>query len=332
MIISRLFYLSTVFCIVTALTSCHEEPLRINHELGIFPDSVMALEGLNTEYDDYNIDIEAGYIESSRQVVFSSSRVSAGGEFNIVQGKIWYQFGQTTGYFQLYSGMTSDTFLGNLIAVFNTSADEFGPLRFFNSRNGLEYMAVATLTEENGLDIVFTSYIPTYSPATHFDAPLPATLFNSPHNDAYLSLGTTGDTAWFCSDRGGNFDIYCITRPWQSELDEWFTSAPAPAVKADSINSSHDEKCPFVKGRYMVFASDVPGGEGGFDLYYSIFRDGKWSSPVNMGPEINSPANEFRPVLGIDLKFENQFLVFSSDRPGGKGGFDLYLTGISLPR
>lgn len=87
MIISRLFYLSTVFCIVTALTSCHEEPLRINHELGIFPDSVMALEGLNTEYDDYNIDIEAGCIESSRQVVFSSSRGSAGGEFNIVQGK-----------------------------------------------------------------------------------------------------------------------------------------------------------------------------------------------------------------------------------------------------
>ena len=56
-------------------------------------------------------------------------------------------------------------------------------------------------------------------------------------------------------------------------------------------------------------------GLGGFDLYYSVFRNGKWSSPVNMGPEINSPANEYRPVLGIDLKFENRFLIFSSDRP-----------------
>ncbi len=331
MTIIRLICLSSVFCIGIALTGCHEEPLRINHELGIFPDSVMILEGLNTEYDDYNIDIEAGRIQSSRQVVFSSNRESAGGEFNIVNGMIRYMFGQTTGDFQLYSEMTSDAFIDRLIAVFNTAADEFGPLRFFNSRNGLEYMAVTTHQEESGLDMVFISYIPTYSPATVFNTSVPATLFNSPHNDAYLSLGTTGDTAWFCSDRGGDFDIYTLTRPWGSELDEWFTSAPAPAVRVDSINSGHDEKCPFVKGRYMVYASDMPGGEGGFDLYYSIFRDGKWSSPVNMGPGINSAANEYRPVLGIDLKFENQFLIFSSDRPGGKGGFDLYLTGISLP-
>ena len=81
----------------------------------------------------------------------------------------------------------------------------------------------------------------------------------------------------------------------------------------------------------MVFASDMPGGSGGFDLYYSVFRNGKWSSPVNLGPEINSTANEYRPVLGIDLKYENRFLIFSSDRSGGKGGYDLYFTGISLP-
>jgi hypothetical protein len=45
--------------------------------------------------------------------------------------------------------------------------------------------------------------------------------------------------------------------------------------------------------------------------------------PVNLGPDINSAANEYRPVLGVDLKFENHFLIFSSDRPGGKGGYDL---------
>ena len=106
--------------------------------------------------------------------------------------------------------------------------------------------------------------------------------------------------------------------------------AATPSL-VDSINSTWDDKCPFVRGRYMVFASEMQGGMGGFDLYYSVFRNGKWSSPVNMGPGINSAANEYRPVLGIDLKFENFFLIFSSDRSGGKGGYDLYFTGISLP-
>lgn len=328
---SRLTFLLTVFCIVTALSGCREEPLKINYELGIFPDSVMALEGLNTQWDDYNMDIEASRINASRQVVFSSNRKSSGGEFDLVSGTVGYTFGQTTGYFSMYSDMTSDSFVEGLLPLFNTGGDEYGPLRFFNGSNGLEYMAAATQTSANGLDIVYTSYIPVYSNPPAFEAPVPVSLFNSSSDDAYLSLGTTGDTAWFCSDRGGNFDIYTTVRPWQLDMDEWFTSEPVIPAAVDSINTGSDEKCPFVRGRYMLFASDMSGGYGGFDLYCSVFRNGKWSSPVNLGPDINSAANEYRPVLGVDLQFENHFLIFSSDRPGGKGGYDLYLTGITLP-
>ena len=329
---SRLTFLLTVFCIVTALSGCREEPLKINYELGIFPDSVMALEGLNTQWDDYNMDIEASRINASRQVVFSSNRKSSGGEFDLVSGTVGYTFGQTTGYFSMYSDMTSDSFVEGLLPLFNTGGDEYGPLRFFNGSNGLEYMAAATQTSANGLDIVYTSYIPVYSNPPAFEAPVPVSLFNSSSDDAYLSLGTTGDTAWFCSDRGGNFDIYTTVRPWQLDMDEWFTSEPVTPAAVDSINTGSDEKCPFVRGRYMLFASDMSGGYGGFDLYCSVFRNGKWSSPVNLGPDINSAANEYRPVLGVDLQFENHFLIFSSDRPGGKGGYDLYLTGITLPQ
>jgi len=331
MVNSRLINLFTVFFILAAVTGCREEPLKINYELGIFPDSVITLDGLNTQFDDYNMDIEASRINSTRQVVFSSNRNSSGGEFDLVSGIVAYMFGQTTGYFQLDSDMKPDPFLESLTSVFNSTGNEFGPLRFFSHHNGLEYMAAATQTDENGLDIVFTSYIPVYSATPSFEAPVPATLFNSSSDDAYLSLGTTGDTAWFCSDRSGNFDIYAVTRPWETDPDEWFTSSPASPSPVDSINSGYDDKCPFVKGRYMVFTSEMPGGQGGFDLYYSVFRNGKWSSPVNMGPEINSPANEYRPVLGVDLKFENHFLIFSSDRSGGKGGYDLYFTGLTLP-
>lgn len=327
---SRLFFFA-VLSILLLFTGCRDEPLAINYKLGIFPDSVMALEGLNTVHDDYNMDIEAGMINARLPVVFSSNRQSAGGEFDLTHGLIWYTFGQTTGSFQLESEIVRDLFLDRLTTAFNTSGNEFGPLRFFNSRNGLEYMAAATESDENGLEIVYTSYIPAFTNLPVVEPPVAATLFNSPSDDAYLSLGTTLDTAWFCSDRGGNFDIYMLTRPAGVSLDEWFTSPAMTPTLVDSINSAWDDKCPFVRGRYMVFASNMPGGMGGFDLYYSVFRNGKWSSPVNMGPGINSAANEYRPVLGKDLKFGNYFLIFSSDRPGGKGGYDLYFTGISMP-
>lgn len=325
-----LCFIPTVL-IIYLLTGCKEEPLKINYELGIFPDSVMALDGLNTLYDDYNVDIEASRLNSTLPVIFSSNRHSSGGEFNLTQGMIWYVFGQTTGSFEMGGEMTSDAFPGSLISVFNSAGDEFGPVRFFNGYNGLEYMAAATMTAGSGLDIVYTSYIPVFTPLPVIADPVPVSVFNSSSDDAYLSLSTTLDTAYFCSDRSGDFEIYMMARPEATGIDEWFTAPAATLAATDSINSTYDDKCPFVRGRHMVFASDRSGGLGGYDLYYSVFRDGKWSSPVNLGPGINSPANEYRPVLGIDLKFENRFLIFSSDRSGGKGGYDLYFTGVSLP-
>jgi hypothetical protein len=81
----------------------------------------------------------------------------------------------------------------------------------------------------------------------------------------------------------------------------------------------------------MVFASNRPGGSGVFDLYYSILRDGEWSSPVNLGEPINSASDEYRPILGGHIDFNNRYMMFSSNRPGGKGGFDLYYTGVTFP-
>ena len=59
--------------------------------------------------------------------------------------------------------------------------------------------------------------------------------------------------------------------------------------------------------------------------------NGAWSSPVNLGPDVNSAADEFRPRLWIHNDFTNDLLMFSSDRDGGKGGFDLYFIGYTFP-
>ena len=113
-------------------------------------------------------------------------------------------------------------------------------------------------------------------------------------------------------------------------MDTWFNLAYSASSKVDILNSAGDDKCPFIFRKLIIFASNRPGGLGGYDLYYSKFSNGNWGTPVNFGPEINTASDEYRPVMGGDEEFTNTFMMFSSNRPGGKGGFDLYFTGIDI--
>lgn len=72
-------------------------------------------------------------------------------------------------------------------------------------------------------------------------------------------------------------------------------------------------------GKYLFFASDMPGGYGGADIYYSkIYEDGMLSTPKNAGPKINTSGNDFFPF------FIDNTLYFSSDGHIGFGGLDIF--------
>ncbi|NIJ44220.1 outer membrane protein OmpA-like peptidoglycan-associated protein [Wenyingzhuangia heitensis] len=74
----------------------------------------------------------------------------------------------------------------------------------------------------------------------------------------------------------------------------------------------------------LYFMSDRPEGYGGTDLYkVDILGYNRYGNIKNLGPKINSPANELYPFVDVD-----DVLYFSSDKEGGKGGLDVY--GISL--
>lgn len=74
-------------------------------------------------------------------------------------------------------------------------------------------------------------------------------------------------------------------------------------------------------GRTLYFASDMPGGSGGMDLYASEHSGAGWDLPRNLGPSVNTDANEVFPRIQDDGT-----LYFSSDREGGQGGLDIYHT------
>lgn len=74
-------------------------------------------------------------------------------------------------------------------------------------------------------------------------------------------------------------------------------------------------------GKILVFASDMPGGMGGVDLYYCIRLTDKsaWSRPVNFGGKVNTEGDEEFPY------FDNfDRLYFSSNGWPGLGGFDIF--------
>jgi len=71
-------------------------------------------------------------------------------------------------------------------------------------------------------------------------------------------------------------------------------------------------------GETLYFASDMPGGYGGFDIYVSYFIDSTWTIPQNLGPRINTPGDEISPF------FDGSHLYFSSDWHHGYGGLDIF--------
>ncbi len=76
-------------------------------------------------------------------------------------------------------------------------------------------------------------------------------------------------------------------------------------------------------GRFMVFtACGREDGYGLCDLYFSVWEKGSWSVPDNMGPAINSRHSEKQPSLSAD----GRFVYFTSDRPGGLGKYDLWMS------
>jgi outer membrane protein OmpA-like peptidoglycan-associated protein len=76
-------------------------------------------------------------------------------------------------------------------------------------------------------------------------------------------------------------------------------------------------------GSMLFFASDMPGGKGGMDIYFSRKSGRTWGVPINLGPKVNSAGDEMYPFISRD-----EMLYFASDGHGGMGGLDIFETQI----
>jgi outer membrane protein OmpA-like peptidoglycan-associated protein/tetratricopeptide (TPR) repeat protein len=81
-----------------------------------------------------------------------------------------------------------------------------------------------------------------------------------------------------------------------------------------------DNSLTFFNDSIMIFASRQAGGFGGLDLYYTVYSDGVWRTPINMGNAVNSPYDETTPYLAKD----GRTLYFASNSTASMGGFDIF--------
>ena len=100
----------------------------------------------------------------------------------------------------------------------------------------------------------------------------------------------------------------------------WQEAEPLSELNTPENEGAH---CLAADGKLLIFTACARrDGLGSCDLYYSVLRNERWTKPANLGANINSQSWDGQPSLSAN----GRTLYFSSDRPGGKGGRDLWVS------
>lgn len=321
--------------LIIALVSCQK---RFPYETGSFPeDSPINLAELNSEYDDMNSDYNPPQNILNLNFIFSSNASSRGNDFDLEARSLNFIWDKELGEFSYsienYPGANQD--ITNRLLEINSECDEKGPYSFRNDN----------FFFTRKCDEVYHIYGSEFENLGSFEG-IKAEIhqlklldnesnemYPSFYGDDFLKIAgveTQGkpEKMLFTSDKDGTFDLYEMDLPSNMTPMEFLIDAKEKNIQKLSINSSANDHMPFVYGDMLVFSSDRPGGLGGFDLYYSLKTSEGWTEPENFGSKVNSEYDEYRPVVSSHYNFSNRVMIYTSNRPGGLGGFDLYFVGI----
>lgn len=142
---------------------------------------------------------------------------------------------------------------------------------------------------------------------------------NTEYDEGAPTFSPDGKTLYF---------TVCATHPEYPRMAEIWTSSRTDATwgKPQLLRITNDTLSNYAHpavsadGRWLYFASDMPGGSGGYDIWRIPIQSEKGGgTPENLGETINTAANEFFPACR-----PNGELYFSTSGRSGMGGLDLY--------
>jgi len=146
---------------------------------------------------------------------------------------------------------------------------------------------------------------------------------NTEGNEQSITFNEKGDVAIFsrsysssdesAEERYGLFETRYVNGRWTMPEPLWFNHA-GYSVHDPSLTPD---------GAQLYFASDMPGGFGGSDIYVVKQREnqGEWAFPINVGRTINTEGDEITPFYHT----EDSLLFFASDGQLGIGGLDIFV-------
>ena len=209
------------------------------------------------------------------------------------------------------------------------NASEFSPVFYkdgivfcSNRKNDL----VITYTDEKNRSLTGIYYAEKkegfrFSKPQEFAAEL-----NTVHHDGPIAFSSDGDYAYFTRNYKTSKFIGNKIDP-ENRLGIFFAKNENGKYEnitllefcKEEYNYMHP--CLSHDNQRLYFASDMPGGYGGFDLYYSDYKQGGWSEPKNLGPVVNTAQDEAFPFVHASGR-----LYFASKGLPGLGRFDIYYT------
>lgn len=140
---------------------------------------------------------------------------------------------------------------------------------------------------------------------------------NTEHDEGAAAFSPDGSTMYLA--RAVRQDWPTTVEIYTSSRSEAKWSAPQKfEITADTL-SNYTDPAVSPDGNWLYFASDMPGGQGGTDIWRINIKD-KHGTLENLGPQINTKGNERFPNVRTD-----SLLYFSSDGHPGMGGLDLFV-------
>lgn len=146
---------------------------------------------------------------------------------------------------------------------------------------------------------------------------------NTGYNEGTFSFDAVNKIAYYsqCNGASGKQkQCNIMTAKYNDANNTWSESTIFPFNSQDFRTQQQSITA---DGNTLYFSSDMPGGQGGADIYKIKKVNGVWGQPENLGTTINTVGNEMFPFISGDT-----LLVFASDGLPGFGGLDIFTSAL----
>lgn len=262
--------------------------------------------GVNSKYPDYSPSVTA----DGKTLIFTSRRPDTKGKKVDETDFMFYE--------DIYMSRWNDTTHTWSVAANNFDGSlntRFHDANLSISANGKQILVYRNVPGETKSGDIYYSDLASNE---RWSAPKPfGPTINTSYFESSACLSPDAQTLYFVSERKGGYgrgDIYVSHKISKTEWGE------AQNI-GNKINSEGDEISLFLHpdGKTLYFSTNGRDGMGGYDIYKTIYENGQWATPANIGYPINT--------LGDDLYFtitSDNTAYYVSDQENGMGAEDIY--------